>query len=68
MAEEDVGQMRVERAYFDVACDVVTHIETEQIDPDDKFMLVLAARRLVRGHQMTRKQADLWDKYTVTTE
>ena len=48
---------------FDLACDVVTHIETGRVDTADKFILVIAARRLLSGVELTAQQTIVWNKY-----
>lgn len=45
------------------AVDIVTHIETGRIEKDDKFMLVLAARRLIIGFPITATQSSIWRRY-----
>lgn len=48
---------------FDLATDIVTHIETGRVDHNDKFMLILAARRLLSGLAMTPQQTSIWSRY-----
>ena len=49
--------------YFDLVCDVVTHIETGRIDSDGKSIFTQAARRLLSGTPMAKEQAKSWRGY-----